>query len=158
MVKMREGGFLISKIQKLASRIFAKLLRDYEAVEITPAQGRVMFPIWNSTKDKLSFHELLKMTSLSKATLSHLLDNLEKTGHIKRIQPQGDEDKRTVYIKLTEEDKGLQDKYVEVSNQMKDIFYDKFTEEDIDKFEEFLNQLLENLSNYIEENKISQKS
>jgi len=148
MVELREGGFLISKIQKLSSRIFAKLLRDYKAVEITPAQGRVMFPLWNSTKEKLSFHDLLKMTSLSKATLSHLLDNLEKTGHIKRIQPQGDEDKRTVYIKLTKKDKELQAKYLEVSNQMKDIFYDRFTEQDIDKFEVFLRRLLENLINY----------
>ncbi|MBY8991857.1 MAG: MarR family transcriptional regulator [Candidatus Lokiarchaeota archaeon] len=151
MANMREGGFLISKIQKLSSRIFAKLLREYKAVEITPAQGRVMFPLWNSNKDKLSFHELLKITSLSKATLSHLLDNLEKSGHIKRIPPRGDEDKRTVYIKLTEEDKELQEKYVEVSNQMKDLFYKGFTEEDIDEFEEYLKRLLDNLTDYNEE-------
>ena len=134
MADLREGGFLMSKIQKLSSRIFAKLLREYKAIEITPAQGRVMFPLWNSTKDKLSFHDLLKMTSLSKATLSHLLDNLEKTGHIKRIRPRGDEDKRTVFIKLTNEDKALQKKYIDVSNQMKDLYYKGFTEEDIDEF------------------------
>ncbi len=151
MENLREGGFLISKIQKLSSRIFAKLLRDYEAIEINPAQGRVMFPLWNSTKDKISFHELLQMTSLSKATLSHLLDALEKTGHIKRIRPRGDEDKRTVYIKLTEEDKELHDKYIEVSTQMKDIFYKDFTEEDIDEFEVYLKRLLDNLIDFDKE-------
>lgn len=148
MADLREGGFLISKIQKLSIEFFAKLLRDYKTVEITPAQGRVMFPLWNSTKDKLSFHELLKLTSLSKATLSHLLDNLEKSGHIKRIPPRGDEDKRTVYIKLTKEDKELQENYIEVSNQMKDLFYKGFAEEDIDEFEEFLKRLLDNLTDY----------
>lgn len=153
MVNLREGGFLISKIQKLSSRIFAKLLREFKTVEITPAQGRVMFPLWNSTKEKISFHELLKITSLSKATLSHLIDNLEKTGHIKRIRPRGDEDKRTVYIKLTEEDKELQETYIEVSNQMKDLFYKGFTEEDIDKFEKYLKRLLDNLTDYNKVNK-----
>lgn len=154
MAELREGGFLISKVQKLSRGIFAKLLREYKAVEITPAQGRVMFPLWNSTKDKLSFHDLLKMTSLSKATLSHLLDNLEKTGHIKRIRPRGDEDKRTVFIKLTNEDKALQKKYIDVSNQMKDLYYKGFTEEDIDEFEKYLKRLLDNLTDYNKEGEL----
>jgi DNA-binding MarR family transcriptional regulator len=145
---MREGGFLISKIQKLSSRTFAKLLREYKAIEITPAQGRVMFPLWNSVKEKLSFHELLQITSLSKATLSHLLNNLEEKGHIERIHPKGKEDKRLVYIKLTEKDKELQEKYVAVSNQMKDLYYKGFTEEDIDEFEAYLRRLLNNLLDY----------
>ncbi|MFX0082407.1 MAG: MarR family winged helix-turn-helix transcriptional regulator [Candidatus Hodarchaeota archaeon] len=150
MEKLREGGFLISKIQKLSSRIFAKLLREFKAIEINPAQGRVMFPLWKSTKDKISFHELLQMTSLSKATLSHMLDNLEKVGHIRRIRPKEDEDKRSVYIKLTEKDKKLQDKYIEVSNRMKDIYYNDFTEEDIDKFESYLRRILDNLTDFSE--------
>ncbi|MFX1377292.1 MAG: MarR family winged helix-turn-helix transcriptional regulator [Promethearchaeota archaeon] len=154
MEDLREGGFLISKIQKLSSRIFAKLLRDYKAIEINPAQGRVMFPLWILTKDKISFNELLQMTSLSKATLSHLLDNLENTGHLKRIQPAQNEDKRTIYIKLTEEDKELQDKYIEVSNQMKDIFYNGFTEKEINGFEGYLKRLLDNLTNYSKKKKI----
>lgn len=152
MVGLREGGFLISKIQKLSSRIFAKLLREFKAIEINPAQGRVMFPLWKSTEDKISFHKLLQMTSLSKATLSHLLDNLEKAGHIERIRPKEDEDKRTVYIKLTEKDKELQDKYIEVSNQMKDIYYKDFTEENIDEFEIYLRRILDNLKNFSEGN------
>ncbi|MHA2037943.1 MAG: MarR family winged helix-turn-helix transcriptional regulator [Promethearchaeota archaeon] len=154
MVDLREGGFLISKIQKLSSRVFAKLLHDYEAVEITPAQGKVMFPLWNSAKDKLSFHELLKITSLSKATLSHLLNKLEETGHIKRIPPRGKEDKRTVYLKLTKEDKELQEKYVEVSNKMTKMFYNGFSNEEVDQFEKYLKRLLDNLETIDAKNKL----
>jgi len=54
MVNLRQGGFLISKIQKLSSRIFAKLLREFKAIDINPAQGRVMFPLW--LQNNLSFH------------------------------------------------------------------------------------------------------
>ncbi len=127
MVNLRQGGFLISKIQKLSSRIFAKLLHEYKAIDINPAQGRVMFPLW--LQDNLSFQDLLERTSLSKATLSHLLNNLEKTGHIKRVPSE--EDKRTVNVILTKNDKQLQDKYFQVSNKMTKLFYNGFSEEEI---------------------------
>ncbi len=146
MEKLREGGFLISKIRQLSERIFAKFLRDYEAIKINPAQGRVMFPLWK--KDNISFHELKEKTLLSKATLSHLLDNLEEAGYIKRVPSP--KDKRTINIKLTEKNKELQDKYIQVSDQMKDIYYKDFTEEDIDEFEGYLRRLLNNLTIFSE--------
>lgn len=146
MEKLREGGFLISKIRQLSERIFAKLLRDYQAIEINPAQGRVMFPLWK--KDNISFHELKEKTLLSKATLSHSLDNLEEAGYIKRVPSP--KDKRAINIKLTEKNKELQDKFIQVSNQMKDIYYEDFTEEDINEFEGYLRRLLSNLTNFSE--------
>lgn len=142
MEKLREGGFLMTKIRKLSERIFAKLLRDFNVNEISAAQGRVMFPLWQ--KDNLSFQGLRKKTSLSKATLSHMLDNLEAGGHIKRVPSKSD--KRTIYIKLTKKNKALQDKFIQVSNEMRDIFYKNFTEEEIDDFESYLRRLLANLT------------
>ncbi len=149
MEKVREGGFLMTKIRKLSERIFAKILRDSDVSEITAAQGRVMFPLWQ--KDDISFQELKRKTSLSKATLSHMLDNLEKSGHIKRVHVAND--KRIINIKLTEKNKNLQDKFIQVSNEMRDIFYDNFSENEIDEFENYLRRLLENLNKYSEENK-----
>ena len=146
MVNLRQGGFLISKIQKLSSRIFAKLLREFKAIDINPAQGRVMFPLW--LQDNLSFHELLERTSLSKATLSHLLNNLEKTGHIKRVHSE--EDKRTVNVMLTKKDNQLQDKYIQVSNKMTKLFYNGFSKEEIDEIEDYLRRLLNNLTSFNE--------
>jgi len=146
MVNLRQGGFLISKIQKLSSRIFAKLLREFKAIDINPAQGRVMFPLW--LQNNLSFHELLERTSLSKATLSHLLNNLEETGHIKRVYSE--EDKRTVNVILTKKDNQLQDKYIQVSNKMTKLFYNGFSEEEIDEIEDYLRRLLNNLTSFNE--------
>ncbi len=146
MEKVREGGFLIAKIRKLSERIFAKILQDFNVSEISAAQGRVMFPLWQ--KDNISFQELKKKTSLSKATLSYMLDNLEKAGHIKRISDVND--KRTINIKLTKKNKALQDKFLQVSNEMRDLYYKDFTEEDIDIFEDYLKRILANLTNYSE--------
>jgi len=123
------------------------LLKDYKIDEISAAQGRVMFPLWR--EDNLSFQELKKQAMLSKATLSYMLDKLEKAGYIERIRSE--EDKRVINIKLTEKNIGLQDKLIKVSNHMNRIFYESFSEKEIDEFEGYLRRLLENLTIYKKE-------
>lgn len=140
---------MISKIKQLSDRIFAKLLREYETLEINPAQGRVMFPLWR--QDNISFHELRKKTLLSKATLSHMLDNLEKAGYIERVPSE--EDKRTINIILTKRHKDELKRYLEVSNEMKELTYKGFNDKEIDEFEYYLRRLLNNLTEYSEKNK-----
>jgi len=147
--KLREGGFLITKIRQLSQRIFDRLLKEYRIDEISAAQGRVMFPLWR--QDNISFQDLIKETMLSKATLSYMLDSLEDAEHIKRIRSEGD--KRTIYIKLTKKNKELQDQYLQVSKEMKDIYYKDFSEKEIDEFENFLRRLLENLTKFSEKKK-----
>ncbi len=149
MEKLREGGFLITKVRQLSQRIFDKLLKEHKIDEISAAQGRVMFPLWR--QDNVSFQDLKKETMLSKATLSYMLDNLEEAGHIKRIRSE--DDKRTIFIKLTKRNKELQDKYLQVSNEMKDLYYKGFSEKEIDEFESYLRLLLDNLTDYGEKNK-----
>jgi DNA-binding MarR family transcriptional regulator len=120
------------------------LLKKYEIQEITAAQGRVIFPLWQ--KDNLSFQELKKETLLSKATLSYILDQLESNGYIERIRSQND--KRTLHIKLVKFDKDLQEKFIEVSKAMKSIFYNSFSEKEIEEFENYLKKVLKNLTNH----------
>lgn len=149
MEKLRQGGFLITKIHQLMLRVFDKLREEHNINEITTAQGRVMFPIWQD--DNISFKDLKKKTMLSKATLSYMLDKLEEAGHIERVRSQ--EDKRTIYIKLTKKNKELQEKYIQVSLAMRDIFYKGFSDQQINEFEGNLIKILENLISYKEKNK-----
>ncbi|MFX1552118.1 MAG: MarR family winged helix-turn-helix transcriptional regulator [Promethearchaeota archaeon] len=149
MEKLREGGFLITKIRQLMLSVFDNLLEDYQIEEITAAQGRVMFPLWR--EDNISFQTLKKKVMLSKATLSYMLDKLEEAGHIERIRSE--KDKRTIYIKLTKRNKELQEKYIQVSLAMRELFYKGFSEKEIDEFESYLRRLLENLTNYKEKNR-----
>ena len=149
MEKLREGGFIISKVHQLMSRIFAKLLKEFKIEELNPAQGRIMFPLWR--RNNLSFQELLKGTQLSKATLSKMLSNLEKVRYINRIPSQ--DDRRTIVIQLTKKSKTLQAKYIEVSTEMTNLFYNKFSEKERDEFENYLKRILENLTEFSEKNK-----
>lgn len=144
MKSQKQGGFLISKIHQLSQRIFSRILKENNLHEFNPSQGKIMFVLWQT--DNIAIHELVEKTQLGKSTVTFHLDNLEKAGYIKRIPSE--RDKREFYIVLTDKDKALQEKYVKVSEEMTKIFYKKFTENEIQQFETFLENLLDNLIQY----------
>jgi len=139
--QQRQGGFLISKIHQLSQRIFARILKNHKLDEFNPAQGRIMFVLWQ--KDNIPIHELVERTQFSKSTLTSMLDNLEKAGFIKRVPSK--EDRREILIALTEKDRLLQDKYIDVSREMGKLYYNKFNDKEINDFENYLKIILENL-------------
>lgn len=141
MKQQRQGGFLISKIHQLSQRIFARILKEHELDEFNPAQGRIMFVLWQ--KDNIPIHDLVEKTQFSKSTLTSMLDNLEKAGFIKRVPSK--EDRREILIALTEKDRLLQDKYIDVSREMGKLYYNKFNDKEINDFENYLKIILENL-------------
>jgi DNA-binding MarR family transcriptional regulator len=137
----RKGGFLIAKIHHLAGRIFAKKLQEHQ-IEINPAQGRIMFVLWE--KDGIAINELAKKTSLAKSTLTSMLDRLEEAGHV--VREPSDEDRRKILIKRTDKDRAWQKTYVQVSKEMSELFYAGFSGDEIDAFEAYLSRVLDNLS------------
>ena len=135
-----QGGFLIAKIHQLSGRIFSKLLKKHQ-IEINPAQGRIMFVLWRD--DNIPIQELAKKTSLSKTTLTSMLDRLEIMGYIARVP--SNEDRRKICIKLTEKDKSLHEKYRQVSLEMTELFYQGLSNDEIDLFEKQLEKTYKNL-------------
>jgi DNA-binding MarR family transcriptional regulator len=149
MKEQRTAGFLIAKIHQLGGRIFAKKLKQYQLNEINPAQGRILFPLWK--KDEISIYELSKATLLGKSTLTTMLKRLEDEGHIQRIPSE--KDRRKTLIKLTKKNQKIQEKYVQVSSEMNDLFYYGLTEQEKDEFDRYLERILKNLVAYNTENK-----
>ncbi|MDN3956332.1 MarR family winged helix-turn-helix transcriptional regulator [Sporolactobacillus laevolacticus] len=148
-MKNREGGFLISKVKQISSRVFDKKLKNYDITDLNSAQGRIIFVLWKN--DDRSISDLVTNTALSKTTLSSMLDRLEQAGHIKRALDKND--KRRTIISLTEKSKQLKKKYEDVSNEMIDLFYKGLSEEQIDEFERTLQHILNNLITYEREQK-----
>lgn len=140
MKNLRSGGFLISKIHQISKRIFTKLLSKH-SIELNSAQGRIMFVLWK--KDKIPIQELSKKTSLTKTTLTSMLDRLETMGYIKRVHSSTD--RREVLVELTEKDRMLHEKYLQISREMTNLTYQGFSSDEIDKYENFLERILENL-------------
>lgn len=135
-----QGGFLISKIHRLSGRIFTRMLKDRN-VEINPAQGRIMFVLWQ--QDGIPIQELAKRTSLGKSTLTSMLDRLEDIGCVTRERSEAD--RRTILIRRTAKDRALQETYERVSAEMTAIYYKEFTAHEIQAFENTLERVLKNL-------------
>jgi MarR family transcriptional regulator, organic hydroperoxide resistance regulator len=144
MIDFRQGGFLISKIHQLSGRIFAKKLKDCNINEINPAQGRILFVLWQ--EDNIPIQLLSKRTALGKSTLTRMLDNLEKSGHI--LRQFSENDRRKVLICLTKENKRMKESYEAVSKDMINLYYKGFSEAEANLFEEFLTRIYQNLIDF----------
>jgi len=141
MSRQRQGGFLISKVHQTAGRIFARLLRE-QGLEINPAQGRVLFILWE--EGTMTIHELARKVSLGKSALTSTLDRLEAAGQVRRVTSA--EDKRKTYVELTPKNKSLHKLYQQLSEHMTEIYYQGFTAAEIDRFEDALARILKNLA------------
>ena len=146
MKKMKEqsqAGFLMAKICQVGERIFVRSLKQY-GIEINPAQGRIMFALWQ--KDGIPINELAKKTQLKKSTLTSMLDRLERMGYVKRRHCR--KDRRKILIMRTEKDIAMEKKYTEISQEMAELFYKGFSKSQIGCFEEDLGRILNNLTEF----------
>ncbi len=136
-----KGGFLITMIKQVGGRVFEKILRDYGIDDFNGPQGRILYVLWK--KDGSVISELSHETGLALTTLTSMLERMEKNHLIHRERSQNDKRKTKIY--LTEESKGLQRKYEEVSKKMGEIYYKGFDEQETKEFEDYLQRVLNNV-------------
>lgn len=133
----------MAKIRQVGGRIAERMLKEY-GIEINSAQGRIMFALWK--KDGIAINELSQKTQLKKSTLTSMLDRLENMGYVRRQRCK--KDRRQILIKRTNKDKNLESKYVELSEEITRLYYKGFSKSEIDRFENDLSRILDNLTRY----------
>ena len=135
-----EGGTLISQIHQISQRVWYDVLSHNGLSDLAGARGRVIFALWN--EDNIPIKKLVERTSLDKATLTGIIDRLERDGYVKRI-PSPD-DKRATLISRTGKDEIFKSKIPEVSKQQNKLFYKGFSASEIKDFENYLIRILQN--------------
>lgn len=135
------GGFLISRIKQMGTRIFDRMLATSGIDSFNGAQGRILYVLWQN--DDISISSLSAQTSLANTTLTAMLDRMENIGLIAR-KPDP-KDRRNRLIVLTEKAKSLQEDYMNISQRMNVIYYAGFSETEIEQFESYLQRILNNL-------------
>ena len=134
------GGFYITQIKQLQSRIFERLLLEND-IAISSGQGRILFVLWKN--DNLTISEISQKTSLAKNTVSIVVDGMVQKGILERnINP---ENRRQTIISLTEYAKNMKEKYEEVSQEMNTLFYQGFSDKERNEFESYLARILDTL-------------
>ena len=136
-----KGGFLISRIKQVGTRLFDRMLANSGIDSFNGAQGRILYVLWQN--DEISISSLSAQTSLANTTLTAMLDRMESLGLVvRKLDPK---DRRNRLIALTEKAKSLQDDYDRISQQMNELYYTDFTESEIVQFESYLQRVLNNL-------------
>ena len=136
-----QGGFLISRIKQVGGRVFERILSEKNIDAFNGSQGRILYILWQ--KDGVPISELSKETGLATTTLTSMLDRMESANLIYR--DRGDKDRRKILIFLTEEAKGLEQVTEEISN----IYYKEFSEEEIEQVENYLHRILKNVEDVL---------
>ena len=136
-----KGGFLISRIKQMGTRIFDRMLAASGIDSFNGAQGRILYVLWQN--DDISISRLSSQTSLANTTLTAMLDRMENIGLI--VRKPDPKDRRNRLIALTEKAKSLQDDYTKISQKMNEIYYTGYTEAEIMQFESYLQRILNNL-------------
>ena len=135
------GGFYITQIKQLQDRIFERLLLE-TGIEISGGQGRILFVLWKT--DHLTISEISKKTSLAKNTVSVVINGMVKKGIVERNT--NPDNRRQAIVSLTEYAKSLQSNYEMVSQKMNVLFYQGFSAEEQQQFEQYLARILKTLT------------
>jgi DNA-binding MarR family transcriptional regulator len=135
------GGYLISRIKQVGTRLFDRMLAEADIDAFNGAQGRILYVLWQ--EDGITISRLSARTSLANTTLTSMLDRMEASGLICRKPAPGD--RRAQLICLTEKARSLQADYDRLSEQMNQVYYQGFTEEEILLLEGYLERILKNL-------------
>ena len=129
-----QGGFLITRIKQVGGRVFERILSEKNIDAFNGSQGRIL-------------SELSKETGLATTTLTSMLDRMEAANLIYR--DRGDKDRRKILIFLTEEAKGLEQEYNEVTEEISNIYYKGFSEAEIEQLENYLHRILKNVEDVL---------
>ena len=135
-----EGGMLISQIHQISQRIWNSILKNYNLQDLSGTRGRIIFAVWKT--DNIPIKELVKKTSLDKATLTGIIDRLERDGFI--IRSHNPQDKREIIISRTGKDEIFKTKIPAASDEQNALFYKDFSQEEIFTFEKMLKKILKN--------------
>lgn len=109
-------------------------------------QGRLLYVLWQ--KDSISLKKLSDETKLAPTTLTGMIDRMEAQGLVSRVPDKTD--RRKTLLVLTQKAKELKRDYDDVSRQMNRIFYDGFSEEEIEQCEKMLEKIRDNMSGALE--------
>jgi DNA-binding MarR family transcriptional regulator len=72
-----------------------------------------------------------------------MLDRMEAAGLTQRVPDK--EDRRVIRIRLTEKARALKGRYDAVSSRMNEIYFNGFSDAEIEAFEEYLKRIVKNL-------------
>ena len=134
----RSLGYLINRLSIVNKNSFNKLIKPYG---ISPEQWSVLFRVVE--KDGIIQKELSDSTYKDQGNLTRMIDKLIQKGYLLRVADE--KDRRSVKLFATQSSKQLVEKIIPLSKAQNEKLSDGFSQEDKEKFIEFLNKAYQNI-------------
>ncbi len=126
--------FSLGKVSREMTKHYRAKLDNYG---LTQPQFFLLIALYED--DNILISRLAEKVALDKATLTGILDRLERDGYVKRVY--GKKDRRSVAIKLTEKAIGLKDELKRIYNETNNYFLSKLTENEYNVFQSIISKL-----------------
>lgn len=115
-------------IREVYSKLNQSIEREFKDTGLTVPQ--IMIIQLLSKNEELKVSQISSMMSLTNSTVSGIIDRLEKNDMVNRCRSQ--EDRRIVYIELTEKGKGLIEDFRDVINTYFDKVFKDASDQELD--------------------------
>ena len=137
------GGYQALQIRLLNGRIFQKLLSKEADAQYRSEQGKILDILWQKEDDRATATDIALASGLANNTLTSMIKKLAEQGLV--TIEQSNQDKRKKFVVLTElgwEQKKIGDR---VSKELGEIFYQGFSDQEIQEFQDFQKRIINNL-------------
>ena len=137
------GGYQALQIRLLNGRIFQKLLSKESDAQYRSEQGKILTVLWKQELGCATATDIALATGRANTTLTSMVKKLAELCFF-TIHPCT-QDKRKKYISLT--DLGWAQKEIgdRVSEELGEIFYQGFSDQEIQEFEAYQERIISNL-------------
>lgn len=124
---MEETLSLMAKILSKGNSFIVEKLEENGASGLVPSHGDILALLYEHAP--LTMKEIAAKIHKTKATVTVLVDKLEKQGFVKRETPASDS--RYTYISLTEKGQTFQTAFVNISKELNAMLHKNLTAEEV---------------------------
>lgn len=139
MVDDAEGpeGFICFKLNKVRRKIHRYYESKLASFNLTPSQFYVLSALWD--EEEVRFKDLAHTLDMDGATLTGILDRMEKRGFVERKEDPID--RRSVFIFLTDKSRKIKPQMIDIAQGLDQKFRDKVSKEEFQSLLNILDQL-----------------
>jgi len=130
-------NYICFKLNKVRRKIHRYYESELAPFNITPVQFYVLSALWDI--DEIKFKDLARRLDMDGATLTGILDRLEKRGFIERKKDP--DDRRLVLVCLTDKSREIRPQMREIAQGLDQEFRDKVSDNEFKLLLRVLDQL-----------------
>lgn len=133
--------YFISKTMKKMNSFIDFKLKEHNIDDLVPSYVNILTAIYLND-GQMKMNEISKQVSKDKSTITVLVNRLIERDYL--VKEKSKLDKRVAYISLTEKSMKLENLFREISDEVRSVAYEGFTESEKETFISLLNRINEN--------------